>query len=228
MRVRWLLAIVIMLLASRGAFGESAPPPSRIELGGAALDGWSGLKPAAGGAAILAIPGEASFRYPDGPRGFHNHGFRLENDGAVDWTGFYGPHFEMCLADDREVELTVTLSAAAPNATDKGVVSVLRVAGAGWHGLTLPWSAFAFDQAGNSFLRFGKGCSIAARFTGGGAGSIQLRNMRIVLALRWLCWRAMCGANRRETRRPITKSGRAIAPTSRRRSRCPLSITAGR
>ncbi|MGA2440638.1 MAG: hypothetical protein ABSH08_06750, partial [Tepidisphaeraceae bacterium] len=80
MRARWLLAIVMALLASQGAFGQAAPPPSRTDLGGAALDGWSGLKPAAGGAAILTIPGETSFRYPEGPRGFHNHGFRLEND----------------------------------------------------------------------------------------------------------------------------------------------------
>jgi hypothetical protein len=183
MRVRWLLAIVMTLLASRGAFGQAAPPPSRIAFGGAALDGWSGLKPAAGGAAILTIPGETSFRYPDGPRGFHNHGFRLENDGTVDWTGFYGPCFEIYLTDDREVELTVTLSAAAPNAPDKRVASVLGVAGAGWHSLALPWSAFAFDQAGNGFLRFGKGCSIAARFTGGGeTDSIQLRNVRLLRA----------------------------------------------
>jgi hypothetical protein len=183
MHCRWIFAISLIVLAVHSAPAQDTSQAPWLELGGPRMEGWSGLSRSVSDAATLAIPGETEFVYANGPRGFYNHGFRLENDGTVDWRDFYGPQFEICLADDREVELAVILIAAAPNAPDTQVSSVVTVSGAGWHSLTLPWSAFAFNQAGTSFLRFGKGCSIAARLSNGGrAASIQIRRARIVRA----------------------------------------------
>lgn len=168
-----LLAIITAFVVAGEAFAQIAPMPAWTNLGDSGPNE----------AASLAVPGQISFRYPEGSRGFHNHGFRLENDGTCDWKDYYGADFQVNLPNDREVELTVTLIAATPNGPDKNVGATVCVSGAGLHRITLPWSAFGFDQAGTAFLRFGRGCSVAARFTDGSAGgSIQLRNMRIIRA----------------------------------------------
>ena len=59
----------------------------------------------------------------------------------------------------------------------------MRVSGAGWRTVTLPWSAFEFDQAAFAFLKYVKEFKIAARFADGkSGGKIQLRNVRVVKA----------------------------------------------
>jgi len=177
MRGIWVVVILMNVVGAGEALAAVSGPPW-VQLGGAGMDGWSALTHAAGAEASLAVPGETQFRYPDGPRGFFNHGFRLEDDGTVDWSDFYGVQFQVGLADDRDVELTVTLMAARPGGGDTRVSANVGVSGAGWHTVMLPWSAFGFDQAGNSFLRFGKGVSIDVQ--GREAGAIQLRKARIV------------------------------------------------
>src|ERR1700677_3925659 len=172
MRGIWTVLILMNVVGAGEALAAVSGPPW-VQLGGAGMDGWSALMHAAGAEASLAIPGETQFLYPDGPRGFFNHGFRLENDGTVDWSDFYGVQFQVGLADDRDVDLTVTLMAARPGGGDTRVSANVGVSGAGWHTVMLPWSAFGFDQAGNSFLRFGKGVSIDVQ--GREAGAIQLR-----------------------------------------------------
>src|SRR5271170_6783076 len=112
---------------------RAAGTPAWNDLGGAKLDGWSGVKPADdGSAAILSLPGEARFRYHDGPVGFYKHGFRIENDGTVDLKPFYGIRCQVRLPDARQVELTFILAAATPNGPDTQVAGVVRVAGSGW------------------------------------------------------------------------------------------------
>ena len=124
------------------------------------------------------MPGEASFRYPDGPRGFYNHGFRRINDGTADWMPFYGVRCAVDLPDEREVELIFTILLPG---SEPGVPATVRVRGAGRRVVTLPWTAFAFPQARTSFLQFVKGLSVAARFTEGSApGQIRLADVRVV------------------------------------------------
>jgi hypothetical protein len=143
------------------------------------LAGWSGLQ----SGAVLEIPGEAVFRYPDGPRGQYKHGFRVLNDSAANWQRFYGVQFEMKLPDAREVELTATILRAqrgdVPEIPVKGSV---HVSGKGWQVITLPWSAFNFDQANTSFLKFVKALGLAGRLAGGSTEKIQFRNVRVVQA----------------------------------------------
>jgi hypothetical protein len=144
------------------------------------LSGWSGLEPGA----TLNVPSEATFAYPDGPRGQYKHGFRVLNDSAAEWQNFYGVQFEVNLPDAREVELTATIKRAQRgNSPETPVSGSVRVSGAGWHTITLPWSAFDFDQAGFAFLKYVKQFKIAARFADGkSGGKIQLRNVRVVQA----------------------------------------------
>jgi hypothetical protein len=170
----------VILLAVIDVCGGATPP--WIDLGGTKFDGWSGVKLADdGSAAHLSLPGEADFRFPNGPLGFLKHGFRIENDSTVDLKPFYGIRCEMKLADVRQVELTITVVTATPNGPDRQTAVVIRVGGSGWHTVTLPWSAMQFDQAGAGFLKFGKGFSVAGRFVDGNEpGQILIRNVRLV------------------------------------------------
>src|SRR5437867_4447370 len=66
------------------ALGQQAVPADDRqlwqELGGATFENWKGLTPGNDGAAELKLPGEATWRHSDGPRGVYNHGFRRMND----------------------------------------------------------------------------------------------------------------------------------------------------
>ena len=144
------------------------------------LSGWKGL----GSDGALGIPGVASFACAAGARGQYKHGFRIYNDSAEEWQNFYGVRFEVSLPDDHEVGLTVSIQRAARGAVvDAPVTSSLRLSGSGWHTVTLPWSAFAFDQAGNAFLKSVKQVSLTvARPDGSTGGQIRLRHACVVKA----------------------------------------------
>lgn len=132
-------------------------------------------------AAALPVPGKVSFRHPAGGRGFYKHGFRLLHDGAWDLKAFYGVEAEVVLPDDREVELTVVLDPARRTTQDTPVSATVRLQGAGPHRLELPWSAFGFEQARTSFLKYVAAVEIAARFTdGSGNGKAEVRRPRMV------------------------------------------------
>lgn len=132
----------------------------------------------------VVVPGETSFVYPDGARGYYKHGFRVQNDSAAEWQKFYGVQFEVNLPDTREVELTATIQRAARGSSPETPVGgSVRVSGTGWHKITLPRSAFQFDQANFAFLKFVKEFKVAAKFTDGKSrGKILLRNVRVVKA----------------------------------------------
>ena len=133
---------------------------------------------------VVEFSGETTLREPDGPRGQYKHGFRVLNDSAAEWQNFYGVQFEVNLPDAREVELTTTIQRAPRGPSpETPVTGTVRVSGAGWYLITLPWSAFQFDQAGFAFLKYVKEFKVAAKFTDGKAGEkIQLRNVRVVKA----------------------------------------------
>jgi hypothetical protein len=138
-----------------------------------------GLKPGV----IVKVSDEATLREPDGTRGQYKHGFRVLNDSAAEWQNFYGVQFEVNLPDDREVELTTTILRARRivNVPETPIGGTVRVNGKGWHTITLPWSAFDFEQANFGFLKFVKEFTVAATADGKPA-KFQLRNVRVIKA----------------------------------------------
>src|ERR1017187_3498763 len=97
---------------------------------------------------VVEFSGETTLREPDGPRGQYKHGFRVLNDSAAEWQNFYGVQFEVNLPDAREVELTATIQRAPRGPSpETPVTGTVRVSGAGWYAITLPWSAVHLDQA---------------------------------------------------------------------------------
>jgi hypothetical protein len=181
LRSVFLVLCVALSPAIGGWAQESVPAAGSQLIGGPALQGWSGLED---GRTSLGVPGEAAFRYPDGPRGAYRHGFRALNDSAADWGDAYGVRYGVTLPDARQVELITLIKAAGsgPAATD-GVQSVARIQGAGPHVITLPWTAFHFEQARTSFLQAVKSLTIQARYAdGGGPGQITLRAAEVIQA----------------------------------------------
>jgi hypothetical protein len=133
---------------------------------------------------VVTFSGETTLREPDGPRGQYKHGFRVLNDSAAEWQKYYGVQFAVNLPDARAVALTATIQRAPRGATPEMPVNgTVLVSGIGWHTVTLPWSAFQFDQAGYAFLKSVKEFKLAASFTDGKpGGKIQLKNVRVVSA----------------------------------------------
>ncbi|HEU5103252.1 MAG TPA: hypothetical protein VFU22_29730, partial [Roseiflexaceae bacterium] len=146
--------------------------PFRYPLGGARLEGWTGVDHTDDGAA-LRLPGDTSFRLPDGSRGWYKHGLRIEHDGNADWRDFYGLRFEVYLEAESAIQLEATVTSAQP----ESVTASVTIAGAGWHTVTLPWSAFAFEQARTAFLKFVKELRLHTASTTGGAERVLLRNV---------------------------------------------------
>jgi hypothetical protein len=156
--------------------------PAWQVLSGTRFENWTGVDVSEDSAeATLQGPGEAIFRYPDGPKGWIKHGFRLLNDGTADWHECEGLKLDIHLADDRPVEVKAAIG--TPDETDESsmVQGRVLVRGAGWHTVTLPWSAFAFDQANTAFLQHVKELRLAVMPTDGGTnGAVLLRGVRIM------------------------------------------------
>jgi hypothetical protein len=151
-------------------------------LSGTHFENWTGVDVALGAQeAALQGSGMAVFRYPDGPKGWIKHGFRLTNDGTADWHECQGLKLEVRLADDLAVKVTAFIG--TPNETDESsmVPGAVTIRGPGWHTVTLPWSAFAFDQANTSFLQHVKELRLVVAPTDSNAGGrILLKNVRVM------------------------------------------------
>jgi len=133
--------------------------------------------------AVVAFTGETKLREPDGPRGQYKHGMRVLNDSAAEWQKFYGVQFEVNLPDPKDVALTAGITrfqcTASPGTP---VTATVSVSGKGWHAITLPWSAFAFQQANTSFLKAVKEFTLSAKTADGKPAPLKLRNVRVVQA----------------------------------------------
>ena len=160
----------------------SATPAQLI--GGTNFLQWSGLTVGDAGA-VLAVPGEARWLHPEGPRGYHRTGFRAVHDGALNLRDFWGLQFEVTLADEQPVRLDVSVK--APRMVDQrqdylpGATTAVTLQGAGRHVVSLPWSQFDFPQAAPSFLHFIHDVRIRATSTNGAArGTLMLAQPRAV------------------------------------------------
>lgn len=134
--------------------------------------------------AILKGNGEITLREPDGPRGQYKHGFRVLNDSAAEWQKYYGVEFEVKLPDRRETELTATIVQfqSSTNYPSVAVNSAIRLNGKSWHTITLPWSAFSFEQANTAFLKYVKEFKLSAQSTDGKPIKFQVRKLRVIKA----------------------------------------------
>lgn len=151
------------------------------------LGAWSGSE-----AGPLSLPGAASFRHPEGLRGWHPHGLRTEHDGTSDWRDYWGLCIDLELTDDRPVELTATIRLPLQVARSTYVDSTsttTTVRGRGKHTVALPWSAFDFQQAQPGFLKFVHEVEVAVRPADAAASeaSIVLENVRAVRARTVAC-----------------------------------------
>jgi len=158
--------------------------PAWQVLSGAHFENWTGVDVSQGSPeAALQGSGEAVFRYPDGEKGkgWIKHGFRLTNDGTADWHECQGLKLNVHLADDRPVQVKAFIG--KPDETDESsmVQGAVTIRGSGWHTVTLPWSAFAFDQANTSFLQYVKELRLSVQPVDGTAGGqILLKNIRVM------------------------------------------------
>jgi hypothetical protein len=161
---------------------QSAPPfPAWQFLSGAHFKNWTGIDASSDeDAATLQSSGEAVFRYPDGPKGWIKHGFRTTNDGAADWHECWGLKLDVHLADDQPVEVQAFIG--TPNDIEEShmVQGEVAIRGTGWHTVTLPWSAFAFDQANMSFLQAVKELRLKVQPVNGAHGPVLLKDIRVV------------------------------------------------
>ena len=134
--------------------------------------------------AALKATGSLTLTEPNGTRGQYKHGFRGLNDSAAEWQKFYGVQFEVKLPETQAVALTATISRAPRNSNipETPISSQVQVTGKGWHTITLPWSAFAFEQANFSFLKSVKEFTVAATNIAGQAVKFELRNVRVIQA----------------------------------------------
>jgi hypothetical protein len=128
---------------------------------------------------VLKVTGAVTLREPDGSRGRYKHGFRVLNDSAVEWQKFYGVQFGVNLPDARQVELTATIIRAERSAgvAETPASGTVRVTGQGWHTITMPWSAFDFEQANFGFLKYVKVFTVSGKLDGQPL-NFQLRNVR--------------------------------------------------
>jgi len=165
-------------------------PSALLPSGGARGESWSGLlldsSPGSVGAAQLTLPGEATYRVPDGPKGWFRQGLLTENDGTIDARGWYGVRFEVEL--DREDPLELELVVRIPPQPDRN--SLLNassgrafVRGKGWHTVTVPFASFDYNRGQSGFLKYLKELTLKARYSESRDGdAIKVRAVRLVLA----------------------------------------------
>jgi hypothetical protein len=186
MKFRSASLLLFALAASACSRSEAAPDPAIFPgwetLSGRHFEHWQGLDTTSDlSEATLPSSGEAAFRYPDGPKGWIKHGFRLTNDGTADWHECEGVQFDVRLANDLPVDVKVFIG--TPNEAEEAsmVAGTVTVRGAGWHTVSLPWSAFAFDHANTTFLQYVKELRIkVAASSGSMPGPVGLRNVRVL------------------------------------------------
>jgi Alginate lyase len=173
--------VAVCLVCQASVLAAADASPRRQPVGDLkTLSGWQGLSRGAN----LAIPGEAVFTCPPGTNGWHWRGLRVEHDGTSDWRDFYGLQLEVNLDSDQPIELTALIK-LPPQLAREDFVSQTKAAvivrGKGRQIITLPWSAFDFQQAQPSFLKFVSELHLSARFTeGDGKGKLTLGAVRLV------------------------------------------------
>jgi hypothetical protein len=178
-----IIAIILfaVLLAACSPSGSNEPQtitgfPEWQMLDSSSFANWTGAR-IDGEHAVVGLPGHMIFRYPDGPKGWIKHGFRTANDGTADWHTARGLSLDMHLPDGNAVQIDAYLGMPGESDEFEMVHGHTTIQGAGWHGVTLPWSAFAFDQANTAFLQNIKELHLSVKGTG---SEVWIKNVRVI------------------------------------------------
>lgn len=158
-----------------------------LEIGGTNFAGWTGLQPAPGGTAKWNLADKAVFSYPPSSKGWYWEGFRHENNGTRDWSGFYGLQLEVKVPPGRTLALRATVAIPRVNGRSDYVpeshATCLVSGAAGWQKVTLPWQSFDYDKSCGAFLHFIQRLRLNGRFANGLAGGeVGLKDVRLVRA----------------------------------------------
>ena len=182
----FILSVTALIVSPAIAEDTSQVQPPILPIGGTVLEGWTGVQAVAEGA-TLKLPGEAIFRYPQGPKGWYIEGFRTENDGTGDWRGYYGLQLDVQVPEGRTMELDATIATPAPALRQEYLPeshATCTVNGAaGWQRVTLPWALFDFDPTQSALLQFIQELRLSGKFTDGKPGDeVRLKKVRLVMA----------------------------------------------
>jgi hypothetical protein len=194
-----ILGLTAILAGRAGAVAEATNDFSPwLEIGGTHFTGWTGIQPGPDGSASWNPAGPAMFRYPPGPRGWYWEGFRHENDGTRDWSGFYGLQFEIKVPPGRTLELRAVVAIPPVNERSDYVPeshAVCFVSGAeDWQQVMLPWTAFDYDKSCGAFLHYIQSLRLAGKFTDGQpGGEVWLKHIRLVRAPSIVLEAPVCG-----------------------------------
>jgi hypothetical protein len=163
------------------ALAQASVPTQSV--GDLSLSDWTGVVPAeVGEGAWMKLPGEAVYRYADGPQGTYNHGFRRLNDSAANWLNYGALKFSLYLPTDAAVDVVVRIAPYGATAKEQMIASNFQVGGEGWHEVALPWHAFDFERARTVFLGEVKELHIEVKAVAEGvAEQVRLRDVRVVL-----------------------------------------------
>jgi hypothetical protein len=180
-----MFAVNVLLLASTFVRANEPIPPS-LPLGGAQFENWKGLETSNDGGAILKLPGEAVFRYPAGPKGWHVVGFTNQNDGTGDWYGYYGLQMDVQVPEGRIWAVDATLKTPPPALRQDFLPEshgVCRVEGkTGWQQVTLPWAVFDFNKGVSGMLHVIQELRLSGKFGDNSAGQVRMKNIRLIQA----------------------------------------------
>lgn len=158
-----------------------APVPNLLPLGGPAWEGWTGLVADAEGAARPA-GSTASFRYPQGPKGWYRHGFVREHDGTRDWRPYLGLQLQVEVPAGTQAVLRVTVQRPElgdrPEFAPAARAEIVVNGAAGWQTLVLPWSIFDCPPTHTTFYKFVTGIDL--QFDEPVAKPARLRQVRLV------------------------------------------------
>ncbi|HEV2435869.1 MAG TPA: hypothetical protein VG077_07715 [Verrucomicrobiae bacterium] len=194
-----ILGLTAILAGRAGAAAEATTESSPwLEIGGTHFTGWTGIQPGPDGSASWNPAGQAMFRYPPGPKGWYWEGFRHENDGTRDWSGFYGLQFEIKVPPGRTLELRAVVAIPPVNERSDYVPeshAVCFVNGAeDWQQVMLPWTAFDYDKSCGTFLHYIQSLQLAGKFTDGQpGGEVWLKPIRLVRAPSFVLEAPVCG-----------------------------------
>lgn len=116
-------------------------------IGRADLSDWQGAGRPDKEGAVLLPAGSLQYRYPDGKR--YNKGFRKLDEGASDWTRFYGISFYVFTDSERTVNLEVAIKVPGYEKDNiyPEITAPVSIPGTGWRRVVLPWKSFRINEA---------------------------------------------------------------------------------
>ncbi len=137
-----LLWVLLVLVVSSPAFAGL-----RAAVGQGDLADWQGVARVEDGGAVAEEGGVLAYSYANQQRVYFP-GIKRDYFGdSADWSEYQGVALEIHSASDSPSDIHVTLKVDPQDANETHPVStaVVRIAGAGWHEVYVPWAMFELD-----------------------------------------------------------------------------------